>query len=147
MIHVLRERNRKLYVMSVEADESLPIVRREWHSTGIDVDDLPPEMEIVRRLEGTFLRHHSQHPENEFVMSSLEMLRTAHDRRIWPKEIPDEPIIVKIDDTGVSFSDQFEIQPPRGYRKTDLDWHQGAWFDKETGEIVGHVDIADYARG
>jgi len=133
-LHVLRELNDRVHVVSIDTDSQTPIVRRRWYPTA------------VRRYIAT------QNLGNDWEGM---VVRSMDDGRY---EIPPAAhtysgrgLIIELSELGRTLSskiDQIEVPPPKTRRRGKIFWHfpLGEWWISGTRgqEILSRVNLHDY---
>jgi hypothetical protein len=128
-LHVLRERDRLVYVVELETDPDQPIVRRRWYSTGIN------SQTARSNLGGSF---------EGIIVSPL-----GNGIYVLPSEHGRIQLQLKHGGSTINESmDQIEVLPPKTRRKGEIFWRFGEWwiFRRPGGdEILKQVDLHEYS--
>jgi hypothetical protein len=130
ILHILRERERRVYVVIVTTHHDEPVVERRWFPTGIRAD-------MARRNVGEFdgVEIRSKVGEGIFYLSlspgpGVVQIRLESGWRTPPES-----------------HDLFEAAKPKAKRKGKIYWNMGEWWihGVHGDEILTQVDLRPYA--
>ena len=122
MIYCLRERDIEMFVVSVEAVATKPIIRRKWYPTG------------VRAL----------HMIGE-VFDKRKLIQTGE---LWVFQIEGSPHRIRLQDVECTETQLFDVPMPRTNRRGTVVWKDGRWWVRTRGpdELLGVPNLLEFAR-
>jgi hypothetical protein len=130
-LHVLRERDHHVYVVSLDTDREQPIVRRRWYPTGINVQTACSNLGC---------------PIDGIVVSPL-----GNGIYVLPSEHGRIQLGLKHGGSTINETiDQIEVPPPKTRLKGEIFWRHGEWWIarkygwKRKDEILKQIDLSEY---
>ncbi len=134
MIYVLRNRDRKLYVVAVYPNFDKPYVNRVWYPTGSSTAGV--QSAYGNDFEGYRLGHIESglYRVNANAQGEAEI----HGLQVRLQNGPKTEAILQ---------QKIDIPPPRTRRKTEIFWNDNAWwtYTKKGKEIVSVPDLYELA--